>query len=393
MALFGSWKIAWPAGRCMRCGLAAALFVAVLLSQWPPAEVVAEAQAAGAASLDCRDVSTRDNAAIKYWRAFALTSQESKGRIGTASFSIDSYSVELDGIASPESAEMLLRDCEDVIAMLLDASKLPACDFAADWHKGIGMLLPELAEMRRGARLLLLSAAYELTQGNTAAAAERVAAAFSMSRHVAESPVLIGALVGVALFRVTQELALEALNTGLWTEADRATIAQSLALFPNDDPFRVCEALQNEERWIGGWMQGRVTREWSTPAGFLEEMRIIGVGLLPADQQPVATGEWTPAPAEPDDDPDRALIKALINAKDFQAALTRDIVLYRQAIVLCVASWDAPNAPDQLEQISVMLEENQFGFLAKVMMPSFTRSWKQDMQARQTLQELKEAFD
>ena len=63
----------------------------------------------------------------------------------------------------------------------------------------IGMLLPDVQQMRRYAPMLILQVRVAIAEGNFTAAAHHLETGFAYSRQVAEGPTLIQRLVGVAL--------------------------------------------------------------------------------------------------------------------------------------------------------------------------------------------------
>src|SRR5438128_8426205 len=57
--------------------------------------------------------------------------------------------------AQLQKARQLLHSRQDVMDLIHQAAERPACDFERDWSQGPSLLLwPELATMRRAARLL-----------------------------------------------------------------------------------------------------------------------------------------------------------------------------------------------------------------------------------------------
>lgn len=77
-----------------------------------------------------------------------------------------------------------------------------------DWQLPLGeedvfsLLLPELQEMRKFARLVALRARLQIAQRRPEEAIETLRTGFALSRHVAEGPTLINALVGIAICRL-----------------------------------------------------------------------------------------------------------------------------------------------------------------------------------------------
>jgi len=85
----------------------------------------------------------------------------------------------------------------------------------ADWNYTleypdlIGLLLPDVQEMRMQAPLLVLKARVEMVEGRYADAIRTLETGFSFSQQIGEGPFLIGSLVGIAVAAQTADCALE----------------------------------------------------------------------------------------------------------------------------------------------------------------------------------------
>jgi hypothetical protein len=72
-------------------------------------------------------------------------------------------------------------------------------EYTLDAGDPIGLLLPDIQNMRNLVPLLILQARVAMAEGNPAAAVHHLQTGFCMSRQVAEAPFLISALVGMAM--------------------------------------------------------------------------------------------------------------------------------------------------------------------------------------------------
>ncbi|HKI33995.1 MAG TPA: hypothetical protein VKA46_19235 [Gemmataceae bacterium] len=85
----------------------------------------------------------------------------------------------------------------------------------ADWNYTldagdlIGLLLPDMQEMRMQAPLLVLKARVEMVEGHYADAIRTLETGFSFSQHINEGPFLIGSLIGIAVANQMADCALE----------------------------------------------------------------------------------------------------------------------------------------------------------------------------------------
>jgi hypothetical protein len=107
----------------------------------------------------------------------------------------------LDKVPLPEARKFL----EGVNQRFLQQFDYGARRKSAEWSytldqpDPIGMLLPDIAQMRGYAHMMVLRARVQVADGDFAGAARSFETGFAFSRHVAESPFLISSLVGVAI--------------------------------------------------------------------------------------------------------------------------------------------------------------------------------------------------
>lgn len=101
------------------------------------------------------------------------------------------------------------------------------CDWEFDRRKeGIYLLLPEIQEMRTLARLVSLRARLAILDGDTDAAMHWIEVGMTMGRHTGDGPILIQALVGLAIDFVMVECLKELIQAPgtpslCWALADR----------------------------------------------------------------------------------------------------------------------------------------------------------------------------
>jgi len=84
--------------------------------------------------------------------------------------------------------------------LLEEATSLRYCAFTVAWEDSpLAITFPHFAEMRRCARMLVLRSEVQAADGHIDEAVESCAMILRMSRHVQESPMIIGQLVGYAM--------------------------------------------------------------------------------------------------------------------------------------------------------------------------------------------------
>jgi hypothetical protein len=106
-----------------------------------------------------------------------------------------------------EEIGKFLQRCETTFQEVEAGARSENCDWGLTEElrkRGISTLLPDLHEMRTIATLLSLRIRYELAEGRLDKAARTLQTGFALSRHAAEEPTLISALVGIAVGSVME---------------------------------------------------------------------------------------------------------------------------------------------------------------------------------------------
>jgi hypothetical protein len=153
------------------------------------------------------------NAAVLYHRASLMLKEAPPDPNRAAKAEEDMA----DWLAGPldklpkDAARALLERRRNALNELDQAALRAFCDWEYDQRtEGISLVLPELQMMRSLARLQALRARLAVAEGDPARAIAHLRAGFALSRHVADGPTLIQALVGVAIAtqmtRVVEEL-------------------------------------------------------------------------------------------------------------------------------------------------------------------------------------------
>jgi hypothetical protein len=99
----------------------------------------------------------------------------------------------------PEAIAFLTRHT-DTLDLLRQAAARPVCRFTRDYTRpSFDMLLPEIQFFRDAARILAVSARYQASIGEIAAALDDVSSIMKISLHASSEPILISGLVGLAI--------------------------------------------------------------------------------------------------------------------------------------------------------------------------------------------------
>jgi hypothetical protein len=200
-------------------------------------------------------VDSKDNAALGYWRAFALVTPEKAGTIsafdrdaiGNAEFAIDDPGV-LD----------IIRD-DALLNHIIRAASKPECDFAIEYDQGIDALLPHLGPMRTSAIMLVLRARLDLAEGDAAHAATCLEAALRTSEHLVDGNILIGSLVSLAITASAQPVIELGIANGAFDAGQRQRLAAVLDEIDDGDPFGIISGLRTEKRMVARWAADRLS--------------------------------------------------------------------------------------------------------------------------------------
>lgn len=127
------------------------------------------------------------NAALKYWKAFALMPTLDKDQ--------EKLLGEWNKVPLDKAALELIAESEKCRLYLHRGAKIQRCDWSLNYEDGIGLLLPYLAKSRDLARLAALHARHEFEQGRPEAGVEDAIAMLALARHVGNEPIMICILV------------------------------------------------------------------------------------------------------------------------------------------------------------------------------------------------------
>jgi hypothetical protein len=152
------------------------------------------------------------NAAEHYHKA---AEQLRKGRLGGDNERLDAYrQTPLDQLPL-DDLRALLAHYRDALAEVEAGSRCDTCDWGLEEQlrkDSFGVLLPDHQELRFAALVLATRLRLELAEGHTDRALRTARTSLAMSRHVADAPVLICMLIGVASAATTLEALEDALQ-------------------------------------------------------------------------------------------------------------------------------------------------------------------------------------
>jgi hypothetical protein len=300
-------------------------------------------------------VTADENAALRYWRAFALMDDDLTTLVNEASESLDAASFN----ASPELRKAI-GDASNVIDQLMLGASMERCDFGVDRDLGIEALLPHLQPIRIAARLLLIDARLHVEIGDTSGAAARIATAFRLAQHAAQDDVVISSLVSAAMVSQARAVTERLLDNGDLNDDARATIRHAVASFGIDDPFHAEAAVRSEAIVMVNWLRNTL----KTEEGLEKVRRSMELG-------------------------DGSMDLATIEAMDEQA-MQSHVDLLGAAYGQLVAAWNAADPPAAMRQVEEEVEAGAFGEIARLTLPALGRYYQNVRKAEADLAAFRE---
>ena len=152
-----------------------------------PADVPAEALADEAV--------LANNAALTYWRAFALLPKLDDDQQAAVRRSLDRPG------PVDEKLIPIIKSTEPSLKELHRAAKMPSCVWGTAFDEGVHAMMPHFSKARELSRLACLRAQLRFEQGQAAGAIEDATAVMALGRHAATDKVLISVLVDYAIER------------------------------------------------------------------------------------------------------------------------------------------------------------------------------------------------
>lgn len=144
-------------------------------------------------------VRDEDNAAPIYLQAIEeMKAIRKKGGTGFYDEMTNAQVVLKGDFSKLAAAQALVSAYAKPIALAEQAAAKPRCDFHRDWSQGLGMLLPELSELKSLSRIFSIRAVLKARARQFPEAAADLKRAFAIAGHAAEEPGLIQMLVGIA---------------------------------------------------------------------------------------------------------------------------------------------------------------------------------------------------
>ena len=131
-----------------------------------------------------------------------------------------------------------------------------SCNWGDDLDEGPELLLTYLAKARDIARITRLRTRTHLAEGRESAAVNELLSLYTLSGHVAESPILINILVHYAMDKIGAAAIAE--NLGQFSKNSLVRLKAGLINAPRGK--RIAESIDTEKRFMAGWFRDRLTQ-------------------------------------------------------------------------------------------------------------------------------------
>ncbi|MFG0246103.1 MAG: hypothetical protein ACF8MF_08665 [Phycisphaerales bacterium JB052] len=288
-----------------------------------------------------------DNAALEYYRAWALMGDTPEELIETGKDEIK---------LTPQAPGQLAR-LDDSILILIRASDAGVADWGVDYEDGPNTLLPHLGSLRRSARVMAAAALQHGEHGAPDQAAECLAALHRMGVDSASGDHLISSLVGIAIGNLGVELTNQMIDEGMIDAAGARVVLQAIRGDGLSDRYRMRDAIVGEWRMIAEFLLSRAP-EKGAGAWLLETVQI-----------------------EPDDTHTQRI------AEMDRSALMGEMGGWSMFFSDVLAAWDT-NDRGELTSVVERLRGDSYGTLAYVIAPSVSRAIESSRQSEKDFDRL-----
>ncbi len=259
------------------------------------------------------------------------------------------------GLPPSEKALRVLVEVAPQLAVLESASQASSIDWELDYDSGPELLLPELAPIRRGARLCDATFLVAAVNGESNAAAKAFGITARMANHVSEQRLLISSLVAISALSTADASVGRIIEMGLIDQDLAAALADDYTHLLRDD-FMQCNAAMKQER---DSMLTWIDRQLEQAPDSLDET-FAGLGLPT---------------------PDNVFAVAMLRAQLARAAEAYD------AIIVATQIKDPEQSIAVIESVESRVIDGEFGSIAPILIPNTSRIFNSRNEAKDLFQE------
>ncbi len=293
-------------------------------------------------TLDPRD---ETNAALHYYRIMCTP-------FGEAATLVGERRTTDDWIPDAETAAALENE-QGNLTQFIRASRMKECAWGTAYHTdGFAALLPALGKMRSAARLLSADARRLASQGESRLAAERLAAMYRISDHVARENILIGSLVGIAISSLACGDVKLLMDKG-WLDTESRAVIVAAAAQARASDFNMKGAIATERMVVDDW--------------FRRELR-----------RPDATDRLREYSSMDGTDPTKVDALLAMSPAELDKQIDEAVKFYDDAL----AAFYQPDGEALLRTLSKDVEDGRYGLFGSVFCPAFEKcrvSWGKGM--------------
>lgn len=282
------------------------------------------------------DTGPHSNAALRYWRIFAVMDPKTEELLRT----VNAGSLGDAGWRpTPEQIEVAATVRADLFER---ASTLPKCDYELDIRKdGMLTLMPHLGPMRTTVKAMLVSARVDMEQGRIDAAVGRIAACLRAAGQTNSDDAILQAMVRRAMFMLVDPVL--TLAAPKLTASHKQELRQALQAFPEDDPFGIITATKTEGDLTAHWIESVIKQ------GDGEALNTLFVQLKLSDEHQQLARDLVADPVRTAHEVERLA------------------ALFEQGI----GAMTDPHPREAVATIELRASRNEFGSMAGYFMPDF----------------------
>lgn len=215
-----------------------------------------------------------ENAALWYWRAFAMN----------PNLTMDADTPLVDHLRDMDNpdwklspaAESSIKALDEIIVEFVHGSEKPSCDFGIDRSQGPNALLPHLSPMRLLTRAMLADARMCIVRKQPARAKTLVIACLRAANHLSGDGLTVSSIVSTSMLKTTLATISVGLDSNTWDDPGLKAILEELARFDEADPTQLRRATINSQRSLIEWMRADLANGGQKTRAFLPAVASIG---------------------------------------------------------------------------------------------------------------------
>ncbi|MCH8210459.1 MAG: hypothetical protein IIB99_03700, partial [Planctomycetes bacterium] len=237
-------------------------------------------------------------------------------------------------------------------------------DFALDYEAGWDMRSPHLSPIREVAMMMWTDVRVRLYDGNSAAAADEIAALYRLGSHLPTDQTIGSSLVANSIFQGVDAIAQTGFDRGTFDPADAAKMLKALDGLAPKDPFDLLGAIRKENEITMKWLR----EQYADPNDRLHMIDDISTASM--------------GPGDP------ALIGGMMLMGEGQFELALEQLEHVMDRTIEIFSLDDPEEIRfELQQLTQELKSGEHGTLTPLVLPAHPGLYERTAQAEQMLAE------